>query len=142
MLQSERQNKKAKEDIKAAWNKGDAIGLLRAGLDSFVNLIVRSEPMSFQGFLDYTGDSFDRFILETERQDHLSYIGGKMVLELEKDTAVMPAIIHIIADFYFQTADEKWVMQTKKGKIECSHFSDWNTDPGDNAKELKSTGMQ
>ena len=140
MPQSEMQNQKIKEDIKTAWNKGDANGLLRAGLDSFVNLIVRSEPIPFQKFLDYTSESFDRFILETEQKDHLSYVGGKMVLELEKNTAVTPAIIYITADFYFQTTDEKWVMQTKKGKIECSHFSDWDTAPGDNTKKLKETG--
>ena len=68
MLQSEKQNVKAKEDIKTAWNEGDMVGLFRAGFENFMNMIGRSSPMPFQKFLEYTGMSFDKYILDTSKQ--------------------------------------------------------------------------
>ena len=85
MLQSEKQRQKAKENVKRAWEEGDIVGLLRAGFDNFMNLIGNDTPLPFQKFLDYTGMSFDRYILETTQKEHVSFVGGKMVLEILPD---------------------------------------------------------
>lgn len=128
MLQSEKQNKKAKEEIKTAWNDGDIVGVLRAGIDSFFNLIGNSAPMSFQKFLEYTGISFDQYILNTSKQESLKYVGGKMILELGSSTDLAITPVRLSADFYFQTPDKKWVMKKKNGQVGSDRFTDWTTD--------------
>lgn len=138
MFQTEAHNKKAKENIKAAWEEGDLLGLACAGIDSFMNMLCNSAPMPFQRFLEYTGVSFDKFILETAQKERLHYVGGKMVLELDKDATIAPVIIHLTVDLYFQTSDKKWVVKKKNGKVESSRFSDWDTDT--DADKLKRTG--
>ena len=125
MMYSEAQNNRAKENIKAAWAEGDLLGIACAGIDSFLNMLINSTPISFQQFLEYTGISFDKYILETVQKE---YVGGKMILEIDKDAVVAPISIHLSADFYFQTSDKNWVVKKKNGKVESTRFSDWDTD--------------
>lgn len=138
MLQTEEQNKKIKENIKAAWAEGDLWGLACAGIDSFLNMLGNSTPISFQRFLEYTGVSFDKYILETAQKEHLKYVGGKMILELDRDTSTVPVSIRLSADFYLQTTDKKWVVKKKNGMVESTRFSDWDTAP--DAIKLRTTG--
>lgn len=138
MLQSEKQRQKAKENVKRAWEEGDIVGLLRAGFDNFMNLIGNDTPLPFQKFLDYTGMSFDRYILETTQKEHVSFVGGKMVLEILPDNGNGAVPVQLFADFYFQTPDKKWVMKKKNGKIGSDHFTDWATDP--KAIQLQTNG--
>lgn len=147
MPQPEMQNKKIKEDIKDALNKEDFIGLLKAGFESFLNMISGSSPIPFQRFLKYTGMSFDEYILDTSKQESLKYVGGKMILEIvpskdhtdSKDNEDSTAIpIRLSADFYFQTPDKKWVVQKKSGQISSERFSDWSSD--EKAMQLQAKG--
>lgn len=141
MLRTDEQRQKAKETIKAAWDEGDLVGVLAAGFDHFMQIVSNGVSMPFAKFLEYTGISFDRFILETCKQKGLNYIGGTMVLKiaekpfLDKD---LSDDIYLSADFYFQTAQKAWVMQKKRGHINSSRFSDWTVDPS--ALELQRTG--
>ena len=128
MLPTEEQNEKAKRNIKTAWDEGDLLGLACAGIDNLLNMLCHNPPISFQRFLEYTGASFDTYILDVTQQEHLSYVGGKMLLELEKTQTITPTLIQLSADFYFQTPDKKWIVKKKKGKIESSRFTDWNVD--------------
>lgn len=128
MIYSETQNTRAKDNIKAAWAEGDLWGMACAGIDSFLNMLGNSMPISFQQFLEYTGVSFDKYILEITQKECLRYVGGKMILELDKDAVTAPISIHLSADFYFQTSDKKWVVKKKNGKVESTRFSDWDTD--------------
>ena len=138
MLQTEEQNKKAKENIKAAWAEGDLLGLACAGIDSFLNMLGNSAPIPFQRFLEYTGISFDKYILEVKQKEHLNFVGGKMTLKLDKDLVSSPVLVLLAADFYFQTLDKKWVMKKKHGKVESSRFTDWDTDT--EASKLRNAG--
>ena len=138
MIYSETQSNRAKENIKLAWAEGDLWGIACAGIDSFLNMLGNSMPISFQKFLEYTGVSFDKYILETAKKENLRYVGGKMILELDKAVVAAPTSIHLSADFYFQTPDKKWVVKKKSGKVESTRFSDWDTD-SDSIK-LKTAG--
>lgn len=138
MLQSEEQNKKSREAIKAAWAEGDLWGLACAGIDSFFNMLGNSLPIPFQRFLEYTGVSFDKYIIETMEKERLTYVGGKLVLELDGNAAAVPASIQLSADFYFQAQDKKWIVKKKNGRIESSRFSDWDTDS--DAAQLRAAG--
>ena len=82
MIYSETQNTRAKDNIKAAWAEGDLWGMACAGIDSFLNMLGNSMPISFQQFLEYTGVSFDKYILEITQKECFRYFGGKMIVEL------------------------------------------------------------
>lgn len=138
MTQFDAQNQKAKDDIKKAWAEDDLLGLLRAGIDNFFNVLSTGAPIAFQRFLEYTGISFDKYILDVSKREQLKYVGGKMTMSLEKDTSNMPIPISLSADFYFQTFDKKWVLKKKSGKVDSSRFSDWDSDT--DAATLRKTG--
>jgi len=133
MVQSEDQNKKIKQDIKTSWAEGDLLGLIRAGFDGFLNMLYSNAPLPFQKFLEYTGASFDHYILDICHQEQLSYVGGKMILALDRNVDPnaenTPVTIRLSADFYFQTHDKKWIVKKKNGQVDSKRFADWDTDP-------------
>lgn len=129
MLQSEKENQRLKEEIKTAWEDGDLLGLLKAGIDGFLNMVGNSAPLPFQRFLEYTGVSFDTYILDISRQEQLNYLGGKMTLKTGTGQPDGPTPVHLLADFYFQTRDKQWVMKQKSGQVDSSRFLDWDRDP-------------
>lgn len=114
-------NAQAKEQIRKYWEEGDITGILQIGLESFLTTVF-DRPLTFGKFLDYTGDFFDRFILETRAQEQLKFVAGKLHLELSA-----PTLIHLNADFYFQDHMQQWVLKQKSGEIDSSRFKDWET---------------
>lgn len=123
MLQSK------KQEIKKAWEEKDFVKLVGLGFSSFVDMLCNNDPVPFQNFLEHTGAFFDEYILEVGQQEHLNYVGGKMIMELEKvHTVSAPASICLSADLYFQTPSKQWVMKGKKGQVDSSHFTDWASD--------------
>lgn len=142
MFQPGRDRRKVKEDIKAACAEGDLMALMYAGFESFLDVLFGdgSAPISFRKFLDHTGSFFDRFVLEASRKEHLDYIGGKMILQLDHSKRkVGDAIpIQLSADLYFQTADKQWIVKKKQGQVDSSRFTDWDTDT--EAIKLQRTG--
>lgn len=114
-------NAQAKEQIKQYWEKGDITGILQVGFESFLATVF-DRPLTFGKFLDYTGDFFDRFILETSAQEQLKFIAGKLHLEL-----TAPTQICLNADLYFQDHSQQWVLKQKTGGIDSSRFKDWET---------------
>lgn len=132
------QNRRIQENIKSAWQNCDILGLIHAGLDSFMNLLFSGAPISFQQFLEDTSVFLDKYIQETSCQEHLDYVGGKLTLELNKTDSSQPDIIHLSADFYFQTKDKKWIFKKKSGKVNSNCFTDWDTDA--EIKKLRNTG--
>lgn len=135
-------HQKVKEDIKAACAEGDLMALMYAGFESFLNVLFGdgSAPISFRKFLDHTGSFFDRFVLETSREEHLSYVGGKMILQVDRGKRrtgdTVP--IHLSADLYFRTMDKQWIVKKKQGQVDSSRFTDWDTDK--EAIKLQQTG--
>ncbi len=138
MSRSENEKQKLKEEIKTAWEENDLLGLVRAGIDGFLNMLGSCAPLSFKRFLEYTGVSFDKYILDVSRQEQLNYVGGKMFLETSAAQPGQPVPIRLSADLYFQTQDRQWVVKQKSGKVDSSRFSDWDRDPA--AVELMQTG--
>ena len=136
MLQSE--EKRVRENIKAAWNEGDIFKLLCAGFDSFMNAVCNSAPLPFQSFLEYTGISFDKYIQDIAVKEHLNFVAGKMTLELDGTPVAESTPVRLSADFYFQTKDKQWIIKKKRGVVESSRFSDWESDI--DAQKLKATG--
>ena len=137
MISSE-ENKKNKRDIKSALIKGDLTGLLKAGVDSFFNMLCSDKPREFQQFIEDTGALHDKFILDTCRQENLNYIGGKMLIDLEQNKAE-PATIRLLAKFYFQKPNQEWVEKERKGEVGIDSFIDWDTDKM--AASLRKTGQ-
>lgn len=129
MLQKEKQGDQVKEKVKRAWEEGDLLKLLLAGLDNALDLLCGGVPIPFQRFLEDTGAFFDRYVEEVGRKERLSFIGGKLTLTLERPLKRDTVPIALAADFYFQTADKKWVVKKKNGMVESSRFTDWTTDP-------------
>ena len=119
---------KSKEEIKEAWEENDLLKLIALGFAKFMDLLCGDGPLSFQKFLEYTGDYFDRCILDISRQKHQNYIGGKMIMELKEKRKEMPDMILLSADLYFQTADKQWVVEKKQGQVSTERFRDWETD--------------
>ena len=138
MTRSEEQNKRIQENIKSAWENCDLLGLIHAGLDSFMNLLFSGAPIPFQRFLEDTSGFLDQYIQETSNQEDLSYVGGKLTLELDKTELSKVIIIHLSAEFYFQTKDKRWIFKKKTGKIDGNYFSDWDTNA--EIRKLRSTG--
>lgn len=136
MTQSE-ENKKIKTDIKSALTKGDLTGLLRAGVDSFFNMLCSDKPREFQQFIEDTGALHDKFILDTCRRENLEYVGGKMLINLERNMAES-ATIRLLAKFYFQKPNQEWVEKKRNGEIGIGSFTDWDTDKM--AASLRETG--
>lgn len=66
---------------------------------------------------------------EVGRKECLRFIGGKLTLTLDRPLKRDTVPIALAADFYFQTADKKWVVKKKNGMVESSRFTDWATDP-------------
>ena len=126
MLQKEKQGDQAK---KSAWEEGDLLKLLLAGVDNALDLLCGGVPIPFQRFLEDTGAFFDRYVEEVGRKEHLRFIGGKLTLTLARTLKRDTVPIALAADFYFQTADKKWVVKKKNGMVESSRFTDWTTDP-------------
>ena len=103
-----------------------------------MNMLFGDAPISFRRFLEDTSISFDKYIKEVSYREHLYYVGGKFTLELEKLEPPKTAVVHLSADFYFQTRDKRWAVKKKTGKIDSSQFSNWDTDP--EISELRNTG--
>ncbi len=129
MLQKEKQGDQVKEKVKRAWEEGDLLKLLLAGVDNALDLLCGGVPIPFQRFLEDTGAFFDRYVEEVGRKERLSFIGGKLTLTLDRPLKRDTVPIALAADFYFQTADKKWVVKKKNGMVESSRFTDWTTDP-------------
>lgn len=129
MLQKEKQGDQAKKNVKSAWEEGDLLKLLLAGVDNALDLLCGGVPIPFQRFLEDTGAFFDRYVEEVGRMERLSFIGGKLTLTLDRPLKRNTIPIALAADFYFQTADKKWVVKKKNGMVESSRFTDWTTDP-------------
>lgn len=130
----EKQHQQSKSKIKAAWQEGDMISLVKeAGKLSFHFLLSKMDPtFSFQTFLSYTGSYFDHFILECCKEEALSYVGGTMVLALQsKDT------IALHAKLYFQDEVQKWILKERNGMVETARFTDWDTSRA--LRQLKKT---
>lgn len=126
------------EALKKAWRENDFAKLISLGFAKFMDLLSGDSPLPFQKFLKYTGEYFDRFILDTSRQKQMNYIGGKMIMELKQNRADMPATILLCADFYFQTAGKQWILEKKQGQISTDRFRDWDTDA--DAVQLQESG--
>lgn len=121
--------------------EGYLVSLMRAGIEGFLHILcgMGSAQISFQRFLDQTGLFFDRYILDTSRQEGLSYIGGKMILRLDHGNTVVGTIpIQLSADLYFQTANKQWLVKQKQGQVDSPRFTDWDTDA--TAIALQQTG--
>lgn len=129
MLQKEKQGDQVKEKVKSAWEEGDLLKLLLAGVDNALDLLCGGVPIPFQRFLEDTGTFFDRYVEEVSRKERLRFIGGKLTLTLARTLKRDTVPIALAADFYFQTADKKWVVKKKNGMVESSRFTDWTTDP-------------
>ena len=129
MLQKEKQGDQVKEKVKSAWEEGDLLKLLLAGVDNALDLLCGGVPIPFQRFLEDTGAFFDRYVEEVGRKECLRFIGGKLTLTLARPLKRDTVPIALAADFYFQTADKKWVVKKKNGMVESSRFIDWTTDP-------------
>lgn len=129
MLQKEKQGDQVKEKVKSAWEEGDLLKLLLAGVDNALDLLCGGVPIPFQRFLEDTGAFFDRYVEEVGRKECLRFIGGKLTLTLDRPSKRDTVPIALAADFYFQTADKKWVVKKKNGMVESSRFTDWATDP-------------
>lgn len=129
MLQKEKQGDQVKEKVKSAWEEGDLLKLLLAGVDNALDLLCGGVPIPFQRFLEDTGAFFDRYVEEVGRKECLRFIGGKLTLTLARPLKRDTVPIALAADFYFQTADKKWVVKKKNGMVESSRFTDWTTDP-------------
>lgn len=125
MLQKEKQG----DQVKSAWEEGDMLKLLLAGVDNALDLLCGGVPIPFQRFLEDTGAFFDRYVEEVGRKERLRFIGGKLTLTLARTLKRDTVPIALAADFYFQTADKKWVVKKKNGMVESSRFTDWTTDP-------------
>ena len=128
MLQKEKQGDQVKEKVKSAWEEGDLLKLLLAGVDNALDLLCGGVPIPFQRFLEDTGAFFDRYVEEVGRKECLRFIGGKLTLTLARPLKRDTVPIALAADFYFQTADKKWVVKKKNGMVESSRFTDWTTD--------------
>lgn len=129
MLQKEKQGDQAKKNVKSAWEEGDLLKLLLAGVDNALDLLCGGVPIPFQRFLEDTGAFFDRYVEEVGRKERLRFIGGKLTLTLDRPSKRDTVPIALAADFYFQTADKKWVVKKKNGMVESSRFTNWTTDP-------------
>ena len=138
MSQTNEQTKKAQDNIKGAWEEGDLLKLLGAGLDHFMNLLFRDTVIPFAQFLEQTGSYLDKYIQQVAQAEQLYYVGGKLILTSETPAAAAPARIALSADFYFQTSEKKWIIKQKRGVVDSRKFTDWDTDPS--AAKLKQAG--
>ena len=109
--------------VRQAWNKGNILELFQAGLDNFMSMLF-DRPIPFLTFLNQTSIFFDKFILDTSREEQIKYVGGELIMTLEQET-----IILLTAKFYFQDIENKWALKEKRGQVDNTRFSDWNTAP-------------
>lgn len=86
-------------------------------------------------FIEHTGMYFDQMILNTEKKNNLRFISGKITLILEEETS---ELIQMTADFYYQDAAKKWILQQKKGNIPAERFYDAETSQ--ELLQLRQTG--
>ena len=112
--------------------------LVALGFAKFMDLLCGDGPLSFQKFLEYTGDYFDRCILDFSQKEHENYVGGKMIMELKECRQEMPEMILLSADLYFQKANKQWDVVKKQGQVSTERFRDWETDA--DAIKLQETG--
>lgn len=137
MKQNISKDPSAKDSIRKAWNEGDIEKLLLEGCRSFGDWIqnVSKRPISFSMFLEHTGMYFDRLILAAEKKNNLRFISGKITLLLDESNTEQ---IQMTADFYYQDAAKKWILQQKKGSIPADRFYDAETSP--ELQQLRQTG--
>lgn len=95
---------------------------LHSEFDKFMKLLFRSKTILFQDFLENTSVYFDTFIQDTSKKEKLNYIAGKFLMEKKNS-----AWIHFTAEFYFQDADQQWILMKKEEDIAYDCFSDWET---------------
>jgi|InofroStandDraft_1065614.scaffolds.fasta_scaffold07974_10 hypothetical protein len=123
-------NDALKQRIKKAWAEGDLVAFMAAGLEAGFDLLTNfitniwDKPIAYKSFLDYTDQLFDAFILETCQKEKLDFVGGKLFLSYKISNNIA-----LQADFYFQDVRQNWVLKQKKGRLDSSRFSDWETEP-------------
>lgn len=121
MRNTKDENTRIKEEIKAAWEEGDMYKVIAAGFDSFFSLLLGNCPIP-SAFFEYTGDSFDKFIREVSQKEHITYIGGTMVLQVGADREAQQVPVQLSADFYFKTKDGNWVAKKRRGWWKATVF--------------------
>jgi len=98
------------------------------GKDDFWKIIFKKflnkRTLPFQKFLDDTGDFFDRYILETCQKENWKCFGGKLTLEKMPESKD----IHLSADLYFQSSDQKWNKIHTENHVDIERFNDWDTN--------------
>lgn len=123
-----------KKKARRALSEWDFLSIIATGFEYFIQMFSEKDIMPFQKFLEYTGKSFDHYILKTCKAQKMKFYGGNMFLEKKPESKD----IQLSADFYFQTFDRKWITTHKKGCVNIECFSDWDTD--EDAVELCNKG--
>lgn len=118
----ERRNEQVRGEIQEAYRRKDIFAILAAGFENFMAMLFDS-PIDFERFLEETGRFFDAFILEEEKAENLTYVGGTFRMEL-KNSKTIP----LSAKLYFQNEKKEWILEEKKGSVRPDQFEDWETN--------------
>lgn len=131
-----KQRAKMRKAALKALSEDDLLSALMIGFEHFIQQIYDEGKISlpFKEFLEYTGETFDNYILKTCKTEKLEYFGGKMIFEQNPSSKD----IEVYANFYFQDSNQKWIMKQRKGCITTQCFSDWDTD--ESLQELQKNG--
>lgn len=137
----------AQENPPHVWDDHELSERIKAGLDRFLSLVFEGHPVPLADFLDSSEEYFDNYIVDTSREEHLSFVGGKLIFTpkaasvgrstpslfgFRQGTARRSASsiqIEITANLYFQDAQKEWVMKTVQGHIASDSIRDWETAP-------------
>ena len=117
---NENQVKRRKEADQEAIDGGDFADALISGFERFLSFL-SSGP--FQEFLDRTGAYIDGVIQRSCREDSLTYVGGKLILELLDASKVK-----MTADFYYQNVERQWIHNQRTAIVKATRWSDWKTN--------------
>lgn len=126
---------------------GELAERIMAGLDRFLSTVFARHPIPLADFLDSSEKYFDDLIIETSENEHLHFIGGKLIFTPEGNSSKAPGQslfglgresgrrassscqVQITANLYFQNAQKDWIMKTVQGHTTSTSIKDWDTAP-------------
>lgn len=100
---------------------------IEAGID-FIGSILSKHPITLTDFLDSSEKHFDNLIIEISKKEHLKYIGGKLILVPQFDSA-KSYNIQVEADLYFQNAQQKWINKKFETQVASNNILDCDSEP-------------
>lgn len=106
---------------KAQGNDGEKVGKIKKDMHDIVanigEFIESIEPkLTYDKYLEMLGDTIDKKVLAIQRQQNMTFYGGKLKLSVDR----INKCVIFEAEYYFKNSEGKWINSRDRGQTRIS----------------------